>query len=561
VSRLADTRVDRRRRWADRATSALVGAAGVGVLGTILLMLLYLFWEVMPLLQPASISYSHSEAAADGALLPGGQGPDPAPPSLLAELEAAGLLAGPAGPSVRLAGGSAVLVATGDGELVEFGRTSAAPGRPWARFRRLDSGGLPVRWLVAEPQRAVVYALAADGRLQAWHSAAERRLFATRLPRAAAAEAVAVAADGTALAVRVGGTVHHYRVRNPHPEVSLTSLWAAAWHPDYPAPARVWQSSPAGAGDEPKLNLAPLALGTFKAAFYSMLFAAPLGVLAAVYTAYFMARPLRRVVKPGIELMEAVPTVVLGFIAGLWLAPRVEQALAGVLAAPLVLVAGVVAVGALWSSLPGRWRRRVPLGYRPLLMLPVVALLPWASVSASPLIEAACFGGDVSGWLEREFGIAYQQRNALVVGMAMGFAVLPTVFSITEDAIFSVPRSLSDGSLALGATRWQTLTGVVLPTASPGIFSALMIGLGRAIGETMIVLMATGNTPILDLDPFTGLRSLSASIAMEAPESIVGSTHFRVLFLAALLLFAFTFVINTLAELVRQRLRYRYAAG
>ena len=171
------------------------------------------------------------------------------------------------------------------------------------------------------------------------------------------------------------------------------------------------------------------------------------------------------------------------------------------------------------------------------------------------------FGGDVSGWLEREFGIAYQQRNALVVGMAMGFAVLPTVFSITEDAIFSVPRSLSDGSLALGATRWQTLTGVVLSTASPGIFSALMIGLGRAIGETMIVLMATGNTPILDLDPFTGLRSLSANIAMEAPESIVGSTHFRVLFLAALLLFAFTFVINTLAELVRQRLRYRYAAG
>jgi len=532
VSRLADSRAGRRRHWVDRGTSALVGAAGLGVLGTILLMLLYLFWEVLPLLQPVAISYSHSEAAAAGALLPEGQGPEPAPAPLLAELEAEGLLAGPAGASVQLAGGRAVLVATGDGALVEFGRTSAAPGRPWARFRRLDSDGLPVRWLVAEPRRAVVYALAADGRLQAWHTVGERRLLATRLPRAAGADAVAVAADGTALAIRVGETVHHYRVRNPHPEVSLTSLWAEAWHPDYPAPARVWQSSPAGAADEPKLNLAPLALGTFKAAVYSM-----------------------------IELMEAVPTVVPGFIAGLWLAPRVEHALAGVLAAPVVLVAGVVAVGALWSSLPGRWRRRVPLGYRPLLLLPVAVLLPWASVAASPLIETAIFGGDIGGWLERELAIAYQQRNALVVGMAMGFAVLPTVFSITEDAVFSVPRSLSDGSLALGATRWQTLTGVVLPTASPGIFSALMIGLGRATGETMIVLMATGNTPILTLDPFTGLRSLSANIAMEAPESIVGSTHFRVLFLAALLLFAFTFVINTLAELVRQRLRYRYAAG
>ncbi|KGE03424.1 ABC transporter permease subunit [Pseudohaliea rubra] len=561
MSRLADSRVARQRRWFDHGTSFIVTAAGAGVLGTILLMLLYLFWEVLPLAQPASISYSHSEPAGEGPLLARGQGPDPAPQALLATLAEEGLLAGTVESSVRLADGRAVLLAMDDGGLVEFGRSSAGPGERWVRFRRLDSGGLPVRWLLAEPRRAVVYALAADGRLQLWHTRAERRLLATRLPRAAGAEAVAVSADGTVLAVRVGSEVHHYRLHNPHPEVSVSSLWSATWHPDYPAPARVWQSSPAGASDEPKLNLAPLALGTFKAALYTMLLAAPLGVLAAIYTAYFMARPLRRLVKPGIELMEAVPTVVLGFIAGLWLAPRVEDALAGVLAAPLVLVLGVVLVGGLWSSLPRRWRRRVPLGARPLLLLPVVALLPWASVAASPAIEAVLFGGDLARWLEQEFDIVYQQRNALVVGMAMGFAVLPTVFSITEDAIFSVPRSLSYGSLALGATRWQTLTGVVLPTASPGIFSALMIGLGRAIGETMIVLMATGNTPILDGDPFTGLRSLSANIAMEAPEAIVGSTHFRVLFLSALLLFAFTFVINTIAELVRQRLRYRYAAG
>ncbi|MGB1558652.1 MAG: ABC transporter permease subunit, partial [Oceanococcaceae bacterium] len=147
----------------------------------------------------------------------------------------------------------------------------------------------------------------------------------------------------------------------------------------------------------------------------------------------------------------------------------------------------------------------------------------------------------------------------LVVGLAMGFAVIPTIFSIAEDAVFGVPKSLSQGSLALGATPWQTLTRVVLPTASPGIFSALMIGLGRAVGETMIVLMATGNTPIMDFNIFEGFRTLSANIAVEMPESEVGSTHFRILFLAGLVLFLFTFVFNTLAEVVRQRLRSKYS--
>ena len=558
---LAANRVARGRRWLDRGTSVLVATAGAGVLGTILLMLLYLLWEVLPLLQPASISYSHSSPGTATSLLAGGREGTPASPALLARLQRDGLLEAEHGPSVRLAGGRAVLVATKGGKLVEFGRVSAGPQERWTRFRQFDSGAQPVRLLLAEPRRAVVYALAADGRLQGWHTAAERRLLSVRLPRAVGADAGAVAADGSALALRSDGEVHHYTVRNPHPEVSFTSLWSATWHPDYPAPARVWQATPAGAGDEPKLSLAPLVAGTFKAALYGMLLAAPLGVLAAVYTAYFMASRLRRLVKPGIELMEAVPTVVLGFVAGLWLAPRVEQALAGFLAAPLVLATAMVLLGMLWSSLPRPWRRRVPASLGPVLLLPAVALLVWGSIAASPLLEAAFFGGDLQRWLEEGFGIAYQQRNALVVGMAMGFAVLPTIFSITEDAIFSVPRQLADGSLALGATPWQTLVGVVLPTASPGILSALLIGFGRGIGETMIVLMATGNTPILSGDPFTGLRSLSANIAMETPDAIVGSTHFRVLFLSALLLFAFTFIVNTLAELVRQRLRYRYAAG
>jgi phosphate transport system permease protein len=140
----------------------------------------------------------------------------------------------------------------------------------------------------------------------------------------------------------------------------------------------------------------------------------------------------------------------------------------------------------------------------------------------------------------------------------MGFAVIPIIVTISEDAISNVPTRLISGSLALGATLWQTALRVVLPTASAGIFSAIMVGFGRAVGETMIVLMATGNTPVLDWSIFTGMRTLSANIAVEIPEAPFGSTLYRVLFLAALLLFAVTFVVNTVAEVVRLRLRKKY---
>jgi phosphate transport system permease protein len=202
----------------------------------------------------------------------------------------------------------------------------------------------------------------------------------------------------------------------------------------------------------------------------------------------------------------------------------------------------------------------VPEGWEPVLLVPpLIALLLVAAWLGGP-VQDLFFQGDLRHWLSNEAGISYDQRNALVVGCAMGFAVIPTIFSIAEDAVFGVPKSLSDGSLALGATPWQTLLFVVLPTASPGIFSALMIGLGRAVGETMIVLMATGNTPIMDWNLFEGMRTLAANIAVEMPESEVNSSHFRILFLAALVLFLFTFVVNTGAELVRQRLREKYSS-
>ena len=137
----------------------------------------------------------------------------------------------------------------------------------------------------------------------------------------------------------------------------------------------------------------------------------------------------------------------------------------------------------------------------------------------------------------------------------MGFAVIPIIYSISEDALVSVPDHLRAASLGAGATAWQTAVLVVMPPAMSGLFSAAMIGVGRAVGETMIVLMAAGNTPIMDMNIFNGFRTLSANLAVELPEAVQGSTHYRTLFLAALALFAMTFVLNTAAEGVRLHFR------
>jgi phosphate transport system permease protein len=182
----------------------------------------------------------------------------------------------------------------------------------------------------------------------------------------------------------------------------------------------------------------------------------------------------------------------------------------------------------------------------------------WIALALGGLVEAQLLGGNYRGWLLSALGLTYDQRNSLVVGIAMGFTVIPIIFTIAEDSLANVPQHLRAGSLALGATRWQTALRIVLPTASPGIFSAIMIGFGRAVGETMIVLMATGNTPVMDWSIFNGFRALSANIAVELPEAPEGGTLFRVLFLAAFLLFCLTFLVNTVAEVVRLKLRRKY---
>ena len=291
-----------------------------------------------------------------------------------------------------------------------------------------------------------------------------------------------------------------------------------------------------------------------------MLVAMPLAILGAVYTAYFMAPRMRRIVKPSIEIMEALPTVILGFLAGLWLAPFIEKHLPGIFIMLILVPSFIVLAAFAWQLSPRRLRHLIPEGWEAALLLPVIGLALWISFGFSPAIETSMFGGDMRNYFSNELGISFDQRNALVVGLAMGFAVIPTIFSIAEDAVFGVPRHLSHGSLALGATPWQTVWRVVLLTASPGIFSAVMIGLGRAVGETMIVLMATGNTPVMDMSIFQGMRTLAANVAVEMPESEVDSTHYRILFLAALVLFVFTFMFYTLAEIVRQRLRKKYSS-
>ena len=173
-------------------------------------------------------------------------------------------------------------------------------------------------------------------------------------------------------------------------------------------------------------------------------------------------------------------------------------------------------------------------------------------------MEVWLFQGNFKQWLFNVTEKPYDPLNSLVVAFGLGFAIIPIIFSIAEDALSSIPHDLTAASLVMGASRWQTLWRIILPSASPGIFAAVMIGFGRAVGETMIVFMATGNTPILDLSPFNGFRTLSANIAVEITEAPVGGTLYRVLFLCAVLLFLLTFLLNTLAELVRQHLRKRY---
>ena len=222
---------------------------------------------------------------------------------------------------------------------------------------------------------------------------------------------------------------------------------------------------------KPRYGILALILGTFKITLISLLFAAPLAILAALYTAIFANKKMKEIIKPTIELLAGFPSVVIGFFALMVLATFLQQI------------------------------------------------------------------------------FHYETRlNSFVGGIAMGIAAIPIIFTITEDALTAVPKSFFEASLAIGASKWQTAFFVILPAATPGIFAAVLLGIGRVFGETMIALMATGNAALMDLNPFSSVRTLAATIGAEMNEVVFGDTHYNVLFLIGSLLFIFTFFINAIAE-------------
>ncbi|MBL8858420.1 MAG: ABC transporter permease subunit [Planctomycetes bacterium] len=510
-------------------------------------------------------------------------------------------------------------------------------GIRFVRTHDLDAEGPAVTALASSSRSRVVSAGFADGSVKTFHVTSHKLLIDTAVEGGEPITALVIAPKEDGLMAQAGAHVAAWNITLEHPEASLSALFAPVWYEGYDQPRHVWQSTGGTDDFEPKLGFWPLIFGTLKATFYSMLFGAPLAILAAIFTSEFLHKRLKGPLKSITEMMASLPSVVLGFIAAIVIAPYVQGLVSTVLALFFTVPCAFLLGAHLWQLLPQNAYVRLsgaprfvamgaclPVGVLAafavgpffertffdgdiiawlagaqgdsvggwlLLLIPVTALLyvfaasrfvgPWLrSMSAgwnrpqAARFEFARFGASLVLVFATALGAAhvldgvgfdprggvfdtYVQRNALIVGFVMGFAIIPIVYTLAEDALSSVPAHLRLASLGAGATLWQTAMRVVVPTAMSGLFSAVMIGLGRAVGETMIVLMATGNTPIMSWSVFDGFRTLSANIAVELPEAVRDSTHYRALFLAALCLFALTFVLNTFAELVRQRFRKR----
>ena len=519
----------------------------------------------------------------------------------------------------------------------------------FAKTKNLAEQGTPALALASSARSRLMLAGFADGEVHLYNVTNAAELASFRLPATASGEhepvlRLTMSPKEDGLVAVTPSQIFHAEIDPRYPEASWAGLFRPVWYEGYGSAQHTWQSSSGTDDFETKLGLWPLIFGTLKATFYSMLFGAPLALFAAVFTSEFLHPKIKGVIKPSIELMASLPSVVLGFLAALVIAPFLETVVPATLA---IFVAGPVAflIGAyLWQLLPVRLAVRYS-NWRfawMTLAMPVGVVLAWL---LGPLFESLFFGGDIRSWLawapggpgdatfassiggwmvlwlplsalivaltfgrfvnpimrdksaswdRRQFALAdlakfllactttvilaliissvldgmgldprggfidtYVQRNALIVGFVMGFAVIPIIYTISEDALQAVPEHLRSASLGAGATQWQTATRIIIPTAMSGLFSALMVGLGRAVGETMIVLMAAGNTPVLEWNIFNGFRTLSANIAVELPEAVKDSTHYRTLFLAALVLFIMTFAVNTVAEMIRLRFRKR----
>ncbi|MBL8112861.1 MAG: ABC transporter permease subunit [Acidobacteria bacterium] len=459
-----------------------------------------------------------------------------------------------------LLGGQTLVAGDAKGRLVgiqRIRRTPDAEERVPTVVQRFEPQGAAITALAASSRGKTFLSADAEGDLVTHFATNERTLTKARAAGSTAAVAISPKADGY-LAI-LPGRLASYELTAHHPETSLHALFGKVHYEGYDKPEYNWQSTGGTDDFESKLSLVPLVFGTLKGTLYAMLFAVPVALAAALYTSMFAHRKVKALVKPVVELMAALPSVVIGFVAGLFLSPLIEKAtVATLLLFPAVPVFVLIAV-ALFGLVKDETRKRLPEGTELMLILSVTALAVVSCAFVGPLVETVFFGGDFKAWLLTSTGLKYDTRNSLVISFAMGFAVIPIIFTISEDALSSVPEHLKAASLALGASRWQTAIKVILPTASAGIFSAVMVGFGRAVGETMIVLMATGNTPIMEWSLFNGMRTLAANIAVEIPEAPHGGTLYRVLFLGALLLFLLTFLVNTAAEVMRQRLRKKYS--
>ena len=545
-----------------------------------------------------------------------------------------------------LVGEATLVVAGSDGSVDNYFRlqvegAGTTDGFKLVRSRRLEPHAAAVVASAVSDGTKTLVTADARGSIFVRHATSEQVLLRLqpKQPTGSYQALVLTPRNDGVVAVAIDGTVRIWDIDIPHPETTLKSIFGKIWYEGYPAPAYTWQSSSGTDSFEPKLSLVPLIFGTIKATFYSLLFAIPVALLSAIYTSEFVHPRVRAVVKPVMEMMASLPSVVLGFIAALVLAPIVESWIAAVLFAFVVLPTGLLVAAYAWQFLPAPLAIRLAGVPKLALMFAVLAACAGLAYAGAPLFERAFFAGDVKAWANGDVGGAgpfqflllfpasfivanlaatrllgpqvqdamrrqppmraaatdllrwlallaaavllaglgaaalgaagfdarggvvdtYVQRNTLVVGFAMGFAVIPIIYTIAEDALNAVPEHLRAASLACGATAWQTAISVILPTAFSGVFAAIMIGMGRAVGETMIVVMAAGNTPVMEWNIFSGLRALSANIAVELPEAVKDSTLYRMLFLAALTLFVMTFVINTIAEVIRLRFRRRAA--
>ncbi|HET6283365.1 MAG TPA: phosphate ABC transporter permease subunit PstC [Polyangia bacterium] len=306
----------------------------------------------------------------------------------------------------------------------------------------------------------------------AWHHVAEVMIRLLALTAIAAIVLIFAFVAKEALPLLFSDNIHH--------EVTLRQMWTAQTWPGYDSAEHIWQP----VSNIPKYGIWPLILGTLKVSIVSMLVATPLGVASALYLSQYASRRVREVVKPAIELLAGIPSVVLGFFA---------------------------------------------------LMV-------------------------MASWFQDAFDLD-SRLNAIVAGVALSIAIIPLIFTISEEAIGAVPRSYVEASTALGAARWQTIVRVLLPAASPGIAAAVALGLGRAVGETMVVLMASGNAAITSASFSESVRTLSASVAAELAEVVFGGPHYTVLFFLGTFLFVITFGINLMGDFAIRRMKRKLGVG